>query len=505
MTASIARPPIILAIDQGTTSSRAILMEQSGQIVDQAQQEFPQYFPQNGWVEHDPEEIYQSVVNTCQQVLKNNQLTGQDIAAIGITNQRETTLVWHRSDGQPIYKAIVWQDRRTDGYCQALKSEGHEPIIQSKTGLLLDPYFSASKLAWILDNVEGARDLAERGELCFGTVDSYLIWRLTEGKQHVTDCTNASRTMLFNIHTQEWDTELLRLFNIPASVLPEVKDCADHFGQTASSLFTQSIPIAGVAGDQQAAMIGQACFSAGMAKSTYGTGCFFMVNTGEQARKSEHKLLTTPAYRLGGQVSYALEGSIFMAGAIIQWLRDGINILNSAKDSYDLAIQANANSQVIMVPAFTGLGAPHWDAQARGAILGMTRDTGVAEITAAAIEAVAFQSKDLQKAMEADGQRPTHIRVDGGMVANDFLLQTLSNMLGGKVDRPQVIETTAKGAAYLAGLQVNVFDSLQDIEHHWQLERRFEPVIDTAQRNQRYQMWLDAVNRIKSASADIQI
>ena len=488
----------ILAIDQGTTSSRAILFTEQGKVKGVAQREFAQHFPADGWVEHDPEDIWQTVLTTCQRVLAEHQLTAADIAAIGITNQRETTIVWDKNTGEPIYNAIVWQDRRTAERCQQLRDQGYESDVTDKTGLLLDPYFSATKVGWLLDNVDGARERAQQGELAFGTVDSFLLWKLTGGRSHKTDATNASRTMLYNIHQNSWDQSLLELFDVPENMLPQVMDCADDFGETEASLFGQPIAILGIAGDQQAALVGQACFKAGMAKSTYGTGCFFMLNTGEQALKSNNKLLTTIGYRLNGKTHYAIEGSIFMAGATIQWLRDGLKLFAHASETQAIAEQTPVDHGVFLVPAFTGLGAPYWDPDARGAIVGLTRDSGVNEIVSAGLQSVCYQTKDLQKAMEKDGLRPTHLRVDGGMVANDWLLGFLADVLGAKVDRPQIIETTALGAAYLAGLQAGIFPSTDALSEMWHLDQTFVPKLDEQARNQLYSKWLAAVERVKS-------
>ncbi len=490
--------PYILAIDQGTTSSRAMLFTHEGKIAATAQEEFAQHFPRNGWVEHRPEDIWETVLRSCRQVLEQQQLQASEVAAIGITNQRETTLVWNRATGKPVYPAIVWQDRRTADYCQKLRTDGMEPLVNAKTGLLIDPYFSASKIRWILDQVPHARQQAEHGELAFGTVDSFLLWRLSGGRQHRTDATNASRTLLFNIHTQNWDDELLRLFDIPASLLPQVMDSADDFGHTEPTLFGGAIPIRGMAGDQQAALFGQTCFREGTAKSTYGTGCFLMLNTGAQALTSHNRLLTTLAYRLDGKPTYALEGSIFVAGAAIQWLRDGLHLINQADESEPLAQQTPLDHGVYLVPAFTGLGAPYWDPNARGAIFGLTRDTGIKEIVTAGLQAVCYQTKDLQKAMENDGLRPVTLRVDGGMVANNWLLQFLADILGATVDRPEVIETTALGAAYLAGLQTGIFDSLESLETLWQCQRRFEPQMSKARRDSFYAGWQQAIARIQT-------
>lgn len=492
----------ILALDQGTTSSRAIIFDADGRRISTGQEEFSQHFPQDGWVEHDPEDLWESTLRSAQNALTESGLQAKEIRAIGISNQRETTLIWNRKTGKPLHRAIVWQDRRTSAYCQdlneQLKAQKKSSLIQERTGLLLDPYFSASKIRWILDHVQGAQEAAERGELAFGTVDTYLLWRLTGGRSHYTDATNASRTLLFNIHTQNWDEELLALFNVPPALLPEVLDSAADFGESEASIFGAAIPIAGIAGDQQAAAFGQCCFEPGMAKSTYGTGCFLLLNTGETALQSENRLLTTVAYRLNGKVTYALEGSIFMAGATMQWLRDGLKLFKDAEETEELARQADKNMHVLLVPAFTGLGAPYWDADARGAIFGLTRDTGIKELVTAALLSVCYQTRDLQKAMEADGERPDTLRVDGGMARNDFVLQNLADLLGCRVDRPQVTETTALGVAWLAGLQCGLFDSLESIAKHWQLEKSFEPQKDKAWRDERYLLWQDAVSRTRS-------
>jgi len=488
----------ILAIDQGTTSSRAIIFDLKGKAIATGQEEFPQYFPNNGWVEHEPEEIWQSTLNSCRQALSNAAISADNILAAGISNQRETTIIWERKTGKAIAPAIVWQDRRTSDYCNSLKQQGLEPLVQEKTGLLLDPYFSASKIRWLLDSVPGARARAEAGELAFGTVDSYLLWRLSNGQRHQTDATNASRTSLYNIHQQCWDQDLLKLFNIPAQILPEVQDCAADFGTIDAEFLGAEVPILAMAGDQQAALIGQGCFQPGMAKSTYGTGCFFMLNTGTEALKSNNRLLTTIAYRLNGVSHYALEGSIFIAGAAVQWLRDGLQLINDAAETEELALQTDPNHGVYLVPAFTGLGAPYWDPEARGAILGLSRNTGIKELVTAGLESVCYQTKDLQKAMEADGQRPLTLRVDGGMSRNNWVLQTLADTLGATIDRPSCVETTALGVAYLAGLQAGVFQSLEEIESLWQLDRRFEAKLSKFDRDRRYQGWVDAVARIRS-------
>ncbi len=482
----------ILAIDQGTTSSRAIVFALDGSIISSAQQEFAQIYPHDGWVEHNPEAIWQTTRAVSQQALKQADV---QVKAIGITNQRETTLLWNRNTGKPVYNAIVWQDRRTAEHCAALKQAGHEAEVTAKTGLLLDPYFSATKLAWILDNVDGTRAQAERGELAFGTVDTFLLWRLSNGKAHATDASNASRTMLFNIHTQQWDEDLLKLLHIPTSVLPEVRDCAADFGTTDSRILGQVLPVAGIAGDQQAALIGQTCFQPGMLKSTYGTGCFAILNTGSQAVSSHNKLLTTVGYRLNGQVTYALEGSIFIAGAAIQWLRDGLSVIESAAETEALANRLASNKGVYLVPAFTGLGAPHWNPHARAALFGMTRDTGPAELVRAALESVCYQTHDLLSAMAKDGAAPPKtLRVDGGMVANNWLLQCLADIANVPTARPKVIETTALGAAYLAGLQTGLYSSLDDIAKGWQLDRHCDPKLSQQARANLLHAWQQAVS-----------
>lgn len=494
----------ILAIDQGTTSSRAIVfraVEKSVSSVNSSQKEFTQHFPKSGWVEHDPEEIWQSTLETCRQAIAGAQIKASEISAIGITNQRETTIVWEKETGKPVYNAIVWQDRRTADKCAELKTAGAEKAINDKTGLLLDPYFSGTKIAWILDNVAGARERAEKGELLFGTVDSFLLWRLTGGKVHATDATNASRTMLYNIKTGEWDDELLSLLDVPRKILPRVMDCAADFGVTDTKLFGTSIPIAGIAGDQQAATVGQACFEPGMMKSTYGTGCFAIMNTGDEIVHSKNRLLTTVAYQLNGKRTYALEGSIFIAGAAVQWLRDGLGIIGDATETGEMATNADREQQVYLVPAFTGLGAPYWDAQCRGAVFGLTRATGPNEFAKAALEAVCYQTKDLIEAMKADWRSDdkTTLRVDGGMVASDWTMQCLADMLDADVDRPQILETTALGAAYLAGLQVGVFPDLQSLAQNWKLQTTFSPQMSEQQRNVKYAGWKDAVRRTLSS------
>lgn len=488
----------LLSIDQGTTSSRAIIFDTHGRVCATAQQEFEQHFPQDGWVEHQPEQIWQSVLETCQQAIKQANITGQDIAGIGITNQRETSVIWDKNTGDPIYNAIVWQDRRTADYCDALKKRGLEEKISKKTGLLLDPYFSASKINWLLNSVPGAREKAQNDQLRFGTIDSYLLWKLTNGQQHKTDATNASRTMLFNIHQQQWDEELLEIFDIPPALLPQVCDSAADFGHTSEVLFGSPVPVAGIAGDQQAALIGQACFEAGMAKSTYGTGCFLMVNTGKNALASRSRLLTTVAYRLKGEVCYALEGSIFMAGATIQWLRDGLKLIKNAKDSEALARQIPVDHGVVMVPAFTGLGAPYWDPHARAAIFGLGRDAGVNEIASAALQSVCFQTRDLQEAIGAEGIQTKTLRVDGGMANNNWLMQHLADITHARVQRPAITETTALGVAYLAGLQVGVFSSLGEISQLWQQQQQFSPELPEEVRETLYHRWLSAVEKVRS-------
>lgn len=490
----------LLAIDQGTTSTRALLFERNGRVAAMAQRELTQHFPADGWVEHDADEIWTATLVVCREVLQTVPAT--EIAALGITNQRETSVIWDRATGVPIARAIVWQDRRTADRCTALKRQLQgqtldEQALQRRTGLLIDPYFSATKIAWLLDHVPGARERAERGELAFGTIDSFLLWRLTGGKSHKTDATNASRTLLFDIHKQQWDDELLQLFRVPRALLPQVEDCAADFGVTDAALFGAAIPIGGVAGDQQAALIGQACFTPGMIKSTYGTGCFMILNTGSEAVVSRNRLLSTVAYRLQGEVTYGLEGSIFVAGAAIQWLRDGIALIHDARDSEALAKSVPVDHGVYLVPAFTGLGAPYWDPHARGALSGLTRDTGIREIISAGLQSVAYQTRDLVLAMAADGAGlPAALRVDGGMVVNNWMVQFLSDLLGVVVERPAVTETTALGAACLAGLQVGLYNSLDEIAALWRCERHFEPQMASEQREKLYAGWLDAVQRV---------
>ena len=488
----------ILAIDQGTTSSRAIVFDAGLTPIATGQQEFQQFFPASGWVEHDPEEIWSTTIAMCRKAMEMAGVSAADIAAIGITNQRETTVVWDKRTGKAVHNAIVWQDRRTAARCAALKAEGHEAMVTAKTGLLLDPYFSGTKLAWILDEVDGARARAAAGDLLFGTIDSFLIWRLTGGDAHVTDATNAARTMLYNIREGRWDDDLLTMLNIPAAMLPEVRDSAGDFGEARGDLFGAPIPIRGVAGDQQAATVGQACFQPGMLKSTYGTGCFALLNTGADAVTSENRLLTTIAYQLDGNPTYALEGSIFIAGAVVQWLRDGLKLIREAGETAALAEAADPEQAIYLVPAFTGLGAPYWDPDARGAIFGLTRNTGPAEFARAALESVAFQTRDLLEAMRKDWANAgdTVLRVDGGMTASDWTMQALADQLGAPVDRPVVTETTALGAAYLAGLASGICPEPAEFAKSWALERRFEPQISDAAREANYAGWTSAVVKL---------
>ena len=489
----------ILAIDQGTTSSRAIIFDANTAIIAVAQQEFPQHFPASGWVEHEPEDLWDTTLAVCREAMAKAGVTASDLAGIGITNQRETTLVWDRKTGKAIHRAIVWQDRRTAERCAALKAEGHEPLVAQKTGLLLDPYFSGTKIAWILDHVPGARARAEKGELAFGTVDSFLLWRLTGGAVHATDATNASRTLLYDIHQGAWDDALLEVIGVPRAMLPEVRDSSAEFGLTLPDLFGGAIAVRGIAGDQQAATVGQACFEPGMLKSTYGTGCFALLNTGDQALASRNRLLTTIAYQLKGRRTYALEGSIFIAGAAVQWLRDGLHLVQNAAETGPMAAESDPAQQVYLVPAFVGLGAPYWDADARGAMFGLTRNTGPREFARAALEAVCFQTHDLLAAMRADwpGAKgaQTVLRVDGGMVASDWTMQRLADILGAPVDRPEVKETTALGAAYLAGLQAGIYPEPAIFATTWRLEKRFSPTLDAAPRADLLKGWADAVSR----------
>ncbi|EEW26665.1 glycerol kinase GlpK [Rhodobacter ferrooxidans] len=483
----------ILAIDQGTTSTRAILFTDGLTPITSAQEEFPQIYPASGYVEHDPADLWRTTLATTRAVL--SRTDPAKVAAIGITNQRETTLAWDRSTGQPIHNAIVWQDRRTADTCARLRAEGHEPMITARTGLLLDPYFSGTKLAWLLDNIPGARARAERGELAFGTVDSFLIWHLTGGKTHATDATNASRTLLYNIRDGGWDADICALLNIPMELLPDVRDCAADYGSTQADLFGRAIPILGVAGDQHAATVGQACFTPGMLKSTYGTGCFALLNTGDQMVPSRNRMLTTLAYQLNGKPTYALEGSIFIAGAVVQWLRDGLHLIGAAGETQSLAQTADPSQDVVLVPAFTGLGAPYWQPDCRGAVFGLTRNTGPAELARAALESVGFQTRDLLGAMQADwgaGQAAV-LRVDGGMARSDWTMQFLADILGAPVDRPQVTETTALGAAWLAGLQAGICPGPEKFAQSWALERRFTPAMPPDIRAAKYARWQRAV------------
>jgi glycerol kinase len=486
----------VLAIDQGTTSSRAIVFDAQMKAVASAQEEFPQHFPDSGWVEHDPGDLWSTTAGTARAAIEKAGLGPDDIAAIGITNQRETVVVWDKETGKPVYNAIVWQDRRTADFCRDLREAGHADMITERTGLLADPYFSSTKLKWILDNVEGVRDRAKRGELLFGTVDCYLIWKLTGGAAHVTDATNAARTMLYDIHKGRWSTTICKLFDIPPEMLPRVIDSAADFGTTRPDLFGRPIPIMGVAGDQQAATIGQACFEPGMLKSTYGTGCFALLNTGETAVTSKNRLLTTIAYQFDGTPTYALEGSIFIAGAVVQWLRDGLKIIRSASETQPLAEKADDNQNVVLVPAFVGLGAPYWNAECRGAIYGLTRNSGPEELAKAALESVGYQTRDLLDAMKADWQGEgagATLRVDVGMSASDWAMQFLSDIIGASVDRPDVLETTALGAAWLAGQRAEIYPDMAGFAKNWQVERTFDPQMEPATRDEKYAAWKRAV------------
>ena len=486
----------ILAIDQGTTSSRAILFDRDMRIKAVAQEEFPQHYPESGWVEHDPADIWSSVLRTSREVMEKAALTATDVMAIGITNQRETTLVWDSETGEPIHNAIVWQDRRTAPICEALRAAGHEAAVTEKTGLLLDPYFSGTKLKWILDKVPGARERAQAGKLLFGTVDCFLIWKLTGDKVHATDATNAARTLLYNIHRGGWSRLMCDLLEIPIEMLPEVRDCASDFGETDPAHFGEPVPILGVAGDQQAATIGQACFEPGMMKSTYGTGCFALLNTGATPVASTNRLLTTVAYQFNGQPTYALEGSIFVAGAVVQWLRDGLKIISAAPESQPLAEAADPTQNVILVPAFTGLGAPYWNPTCRGAIFGLTRNSGPEELARAALESVGFQTRDLLEAMRADwpgSDADPVLRVDGGMTASDWGMQFLSDILGAPVDRPEILETTALGAAWLAGMEAGLYPDRTGFAARWSRDRRFEPEMAAEIRDSKYAAWKRAV------------
>ena len=490
----------ILAIDQGTTSSRAILFDAGMKIVGMAQEEFPQHYPDSGWVEHDPEDLWQSTLRVCRAVLDKTGVPATGIAGIGITNQRETTLVWERETGRPIHNAIVWQDRRTAAFCRDWRERGEEESVTAKTGLIIDPYFSGTKLKWILDHVDGARERARKGELLFGTVDTWLIWNLTGGKVHATDATNACRTMLYDIHEGRWSSTICGMLDIPMEMLPELRDCADDFGTT--DLLGGDIPILGVAGDQQAATLGQACFAPGMLKSTYGTGCFALLNTGETPVRSTHRLLTTVAYQLDGRPTYALEGSIFIAGAVVQWLRDGLGLIEQASETQGMAEASDPQQRVIMVPAFTGLGAPYWDPDCRGAVFGITRNTGPKEMARAALESVGYQTRDLLEAMRADwqgeGERAT-LRVDGGMSASDWTMQFLADITGAPVDRPEITETTALGVAWLAGMRAGVYPDMEGFAARWKLDRSFAPEMDEATREAGYAAWGRAVAATRSA------
>ena len=489
-----------LAIDQGTTSTRAIIFDQKLSMKGAGQQEFKQFYPASGHVEHDPEEIWRSVLTTCHAAIKKSKINASQIKSIGITNQRETVVLWDRKTGKTLHRAIVWQDRRTVDFCHELKQRGLEKLFTKRTGLLLDPYFSGTKLAWLLDHVKGARAKAEAGELCFGTVDSFLIWRLTGGKVHATDATNASRTLLFNIHTGLWDDELLHILSIPRSLLPDVKNCADDYGVTSSKFLGVEIPIGGVAGDQHAALIGQACFKPGMMKSTYGTGCFAMLNTGDEAVPSHNRLLTTVAYQLNGKRTYALEGSIFIAGAAVQWLRDGLKLVKKASETGSLAKAADSKQQIYLVPAFVGLGAPYWNPNVRGAIFGLTRGTTNKELARAALEAVCYQTHDLLTAMKKDWPQAadTVLRVDGGMTASDWTMQTLANLLDSPVDRPAILETTALGAAYLAGLQAGLLPLPDVIAKRWKRNKRFMPKMAAHERESKLAGWADCIRKLQA-------
>ncbi len=489
---------VILALDQGTTSSRAIVFDDAGRIVSVAQQEFRQIFPQAGWVEHDPEEIWSTQLAVARQALEQARQTAADVAAIGITNQRETTVVWDRATGEPIHNAIVWQDRRTAGFCDSLKAAGHGPAIQEKSGLVIDAYFSGSKLRWLLDLVPGARARAERGELAFGTIDSWLVWKLTAGALHVTDASNASRTMLYNIVTNDWDDDLLTWLGVPRGVLPEVRASSEVLGSTVEHLFGRPLPIAGIAGDQQAALFGQQCFERGLAKNTYGTGCFMLMNVGREAVASRHRLLSTVGWRIGAQTDYALEGSVFIGGAVVQWLRDGLGIIGASSEVEPLAASVPNSGGVVVVPAFAGLGAPHWDQYARGLVAGVTRGTTRAHLARAALEGIAFQVADVLDVMKADsGVTLDELRVDGGAAANGLLMQFQADILGVPVVRPKVIETTALGAAFLAGLAVGFWTSPADLRQAWEVDRRFEPAMGADEAASRRQRWSKALERAK--------
>jgi glycerol kinase len=491
--------PHILALDQGTTSSRAIVFDHDAAIVAVGQQEFRQIFPKPGWVEHDPKEIWATQIAVVVEALGRANLRPRDIAGIGITNQRETTVVWDRETGEPVYNAIVWQDRRTADFCDRLKRDGHEDFIRERTGLVIDAYFSGSKVRWILDNVAGARARAGAGKLAFGTVDSWLVWQLTSGKTHITDVSNASRTMLFNINTLQWDADLLKLLGVPASMLPDVRQSSEIYGRVSTTLGVADVPVGGIAGDQQAALFGQMCVSPGLTKNTYGTGCFLLQNTGERPVPSRNRLLTTVAWQVGGKTNYALEGSVFIGGAVVQWLRDGLGIIQTSADVERLARSVDDTGGVYLVPAFAGLGAPHWDPYARGTIVGITRGTTAAHIARAAVESIAFQVADLLEAVRDDAAIDlAELRVDGGAAANDGLLQFQADLLGVAVVRPKVTETTALGAAYLAGLAVGFWDSLEALSRHWQVDRRFEPALHPARAAERRAEWHEALSRSKN-------
>lgn len=495
----------ILSIDQGTTSSRAILFNKEMKIEAVSQEEFPQHFPNSGWVEHNPNDLFETTLNSCKNVLEKVNATIEDVVSIGITNQRETTVVWDKHTGQAVYNAIVWQDRRTASECDEFKKDGHEKMIMEKTGLLFDPYFSGMKLRWILENVEGAKKKAKNGDLLFGTVDSFLIWKLSNKKSHVTDATNAARTMIFNIKTNQWDEEICALLDIPMNILPEVKDCSDDFGFLDKEFFGKEVPINGVAGDQQSALVGQACFEPGMAKSTYGTGCFAILNLGENMVISKNRLLTTIGYRLDGKTTYALEGSIFIAGAVVQWLRDGLKIIEKATDAQEMALNADEAQQLYLVPAFTGLGAPYWDTKCRGAIYGLTRGSGPNEFAKAALESVGYQTRDLIDAMYKDWdtlenscEKKPVLRIDGGMSASNYTMQFLSDMLGIAVDRPEILETTALGVAWLAGMKAGFYPDKQGFANSWKLENKFEPSMPEEKRAELYAGWQDSIKRTLS-------
>ena len=493
----------ILALDQGTTSSRAILFDKKGEIVSVAQKEFEQIFPKPGWVEHDPSEIWSSQVGVAAEVVSRANVNANELAAIGITNQRETTVVWDRTTGNPVYNAIVWQDRRTASICNTLKKEGHAEMFQNKTGLVLDAYFSGTKVKWILDNVDGAREKAINGDLKFGTVDSWLIWKLTDGKVHATDVTNASRTLLYNIFEHKWDQEILELLDIPESMLPDVRSSSEVYGETSGDIFARRLPISGIAGDQQAALFGQVCSQPGMAKNTYGTGCFMLLQTGEKPILSKNNLLTTIAWELDGKVHYALEGSVFIAGAVVQWLRDGLGMIRSSNEIESLARKAKDNDGVYLVPAFSGLGAPHWDPYARGTLIGLTRGTNRSHIARAALESIAYQSTDLLRAMESDADITLkEMRVDGGASVNNLLMQFQADILNKPVVRPKVTETTALGAAYLAGLAVGFWKDIEEINQKWQVDKTFEPKMEQQEREKLLNNWHRAVERAKEWSTE---